>query len=126
MLSPDLDPVGPLAFGCWRFTGEDVASCRRVLEVALDAGMNLVDTADLYLIHRPDLFTHPHAVAETLTALQARLTFPIAATQPEFSAAELSPLRDGTLDLCMQEGVVPLAWSPLAGGRLVRREADER
>ncbi len=41
-------PVGPLAFGCWRFTHDDVAHAQRVLEAALDAGMTLVDTADVY------------------------------------------------------------------------------
>ena len=46
---PGLDvAVGPLAFGCWRFTHDDVDHARRVLEVALDAGMDLVDTADVY------------------------------------------------------------------------------
>ena len=40
------------------------------------------------------------------------------ANQPEYSAAHLDPLRDGTLDDCMRDGIVPLAWSPLAGGRL--------
>ena len=30
----------------------------------------------------------------------------------------LDPLRDGTFDACMRDGVVPLVWSPLAGGRL--------
>ncbi|MFM2115367.1 MAG: hypothetical protein RI908_1108, partial [Actinomycetota bacterium] len=28
------------------------------------------------------------------------------------------PMRDGTFDLCLEEGITPLAWSPLAGGRL--------
>lgn len=46
---PGLDvAVGPLAFGCWRFTHDDVGDARRVLEAALDAGMDLVDTADVY------------------------------------------------------------------------------
>ena len=27
-------------------------------------------------------------------------------------------MRDGTFDHCMATGIVPLAWSPLAGGRL--------
>ncbi len=217
VLAPGLDPVGPLAFGCWRFTGDDVGASRSVLETALDAGLNLVDNADvygldwggsgfganeellgkvladapglrdrmvlatkggirppvpydqsptylreaceaslkrlgvetidLYQIHRPDLFTHPEAVASTLVALrdegkiravgvsnfmpaqhdalQAHLPFPIATTQPEFSAAQLAPLRDGTLDLAMRSGVVPLAWSPLAGGRLLSDAPDE-
>lgn len=41
-------PVGPLAFGCWRYTHADVDHAQRVLEAALDAGMGLVDTADVY------------------------------------------------------------------------------
>ena len=99
-----------------------------------------VDVIDLYQIHRPDPFTHPARVADTLTALierglvkavgvsnhtpsqtralQAHLEVPLATTQPEYSAIALDPLRDGTLDLCAETSVLPLAWSPLAGGRL--------
>ncbi len=200
--------VGPLGFGCWRFTNATVAEAQGILEHALDLGMNLVDTADvygldwggtgfganeeilgkvlasaptlrermvlatkggirppvpydsspeylrsaceaslrrlgvdhvdLYQIHRPDPYTHPESVAATLTALrsegkigevgvsnhtpaqtdalQAHLPFPLVTDQPELSVVRLDPLRDGTLDRCTREGVVPLAWSPLAGG----------
>lgn len=206
--------VGPIAFGCWRFTNTSVADARSVLESALDLGMNLVDTADvygldwggtgfgqneevlgavladapqlrerivlatkggiappvpydsspeyltkaceaslrrlgvervdLYLIHRPDLFTHPAEVAQTLTALrdsgkigevgvsnhtpaqtdalQRHLPFPLVTDQPQYSVLHLDPLRDGTFDRCLREGVVPLAWSPLAGGRVATGE----
>ena len=41
-------PIGPLAFGCWRFTGSSDAENARLVSAALDAGMNLVDTADVY------------------------------------------------------------------------------
>ena len=44
----DLPEVGPLGFGCWRFVGDDVAAGQELIETALDLGMNLVDTADLY------------------------------------------------------------------------------
>lgn len=103
-----------------------------------------VDTIDLYQIHRPDLFTHPADVAATLTelreagkirevgvsnhtpaqadALQAHLPFAIASDQPQFSITHLDPVRDGTFDRCMREGVTPLAWSPLAGGSLATGE----
>tara|TARA_B110000483_G_scaffold86283_1_gene106595 strand:+ start:2738 stop:3640 length:903 start_codon:yes stop_codon:yes gene_type:complete len=99
-----------------------------------------VDVIDLYQIHRPDMYTHPADVAAVLTelrdagkirevgisnhtpaqiaALQSYLDFPIVANQPEFSANRLDPMRDGTLDQCMQLGITPLAWSPLAGGSL--------
>ena len=103
-----------------------------------------VDVIDLYQIHRPDSFTHPAEVAGAMLslrerglvrefgvsnhsvdqtrALQAHLPFPLATTQPEFSVLHLDPLTDGTLDLCQETGVLPLAWSPLAGGRVMRGE----
>lgn len=43
-----LGEIGPLAFGLWRYTNDDVAAAQRILEAALDAGMNLVDNADVY------------------------------------------------------------------------------
>ncbi len=99
------------------------------------------DRIDLYQVHRPDMFTHPAEVADTLDglvadglvgavgvsnytpaqtrALAAHLDSPLVSTQPEYSAACLDALRDGTLDLCSEMGMVPLAWSPLGGGRLL-------
>jgi predicted oxidoreductase len=209
-----LPPVGPIGYGLWRFTDDDVGVAQSLIECALDAGFNLVDTADvygfdwggtgfgqveeilgnvlraspqlrnrmvlatkggivpptpydsspdalrdaceaslrrldtdvidLYQIHRPDMFTHPADVAATLAelreegkvrevgvsnhtpaqvrALAEHLPFPIVANQPEYSAVHLDPLRDGTLDECMRTGTVPLAWSPLGGGRLATGE----
>ena len=98
------------------------------------------DVIDLYQIHRPDLLVHPHELAAALdrlrregkirevgvsnfsraqfAALQRHLPFPIAAHQPELSPCCLAPLFDGVLDQCMERNVTPLAWSPLAGGRL--------
>jgi predicted oxidoreductase len=64
-----------------------------------------------------DVGVSNHTVAQT-AALQAHLPFPLVSTQPEFSAVALDPMRDGTLDHCMATGLVPLAWSPLGGGRL--------
>jgi len=211
--------VGPLAFWCWRFVGDDVAAGQELIETALELDMNLIDTADiygrghggggfgeseellgevlaaapelrermvlatkggiregvpydssaayleqacddslrrlgvdvidLYQVHRPDLFAHPLDVAEALdglvaagkvrtvgvsnhtpaqvAALDEYLEAPLVSTQPEYSAAHLAPLRDGTLDQAMAQGFAVLAWSPLGGGRLatgdgVRRE----
>lgn len=206
--------VGPLSYGLWRFTTSDVDSAQGLIETALDSGMNLIDTADvygfdwggtgfgaveellgkvlaqapklrdemvlsakggirppapydsgsvalrsacedslrrmgvdvidLYQIHRPDMFSHPAAVAATLgelvdegkirevgvsnhspaqlAALRAHMPVAIVSNQFEFSAGVTAPLRDGTFDQAMQYGIVPLAWSPLAGGRLVTGE----
>ena len=44
----DLGEVGPLAFGQWRFVGHDLTTATELVETALDRGMNLVDTADVY------------------------------------------------------------------------------
>ncbi len=202
--------MGPLGFGCWRFVSFQVDHPQQVIETALDNGMNLIDTADvygldwggthfgeaeellgtvlaaapslrdrmvlatkggitpptpynsgsphlrqaiddslrrlqadtidLYQIHRPDLYTHPAEVADALAtardagkirevgvsnhtvaqtrALAAHLPFPLATTQPEFSADHLDPMFDGTFDLAMEHNLVPLAWSPIGGGRL--------
>ncbi len=117
-------------------------SGRDAITAACEASLRRLrtDVIDLYQIHRPDMLTHPAELAGALSALRAagkirevgvsnfttgqhealaaHLPFGLATTQPEFSAAHLAPLRDGTLDLCMRDGVLPLAWSPLGGGRL--------
>lgn len=215
-LGPDFT-VGPLSYGLWRFTHDDVATAQGLLEAALDTGMNLVDVADVYgfdwggtgfgaveellgrvlaaapslrdrmvlatkggitppvpydssgdylrdavegslrrlgvevidvyQIHRPDLFTHPADLATTLSqlresgkirevgisnytpaqyeALAAHLPFAMVSTQPEYSVMHLDPLRDSTFDLAMRDGVTPMAWSPLAGGRLFLPETAD-
>jgi len=103
-----------------------------------------VDHVDLYMVHRPDMLTHPEEVARALlglrsrgligaigvsnhtvaqvSALQAHLGEPVAAVQPEYSVAATGALRDGTLDQAMQHGAAVLAWSPLAGGRVASGE----
>lgn len=202
--------IGPIGYGFWRFTGQSDDENARLVSTAVDVGMNLLDTADVYgldwggtgfgtceealgrvfashrslrdkvvlatkagiipgvpydssasylvsaceaslrrlqvdhvdlfQIHRPDMFTHPEEVARAFESLRGRglarmfgvsnhtvsqtrtllrlVDVPVVSTQPEFSAHTLAPLRDGTLDLCMEVGLTPLAWSPLAGGRL--------
>lgn len=99
-----------------------------------------VDAIDLYQVHRPDWLAHPEETAGALArlreqgkvrevgvsnhtaaqfdALQRFLDFPIATHQPEWSCLVLGPLEDGVADQCLRERVTPLAWSPLAGGRL--------
>jgi len=196
--------VFPIAYGCWRFAGTDVATAQRKVAAALDAGITLfdhadiyggdgaaeelfgrvlaaapqfrdkmiiatkcgivpgipydstrahilrsaeislrrlrIDVIDLYQIHRPDRLAHPAEIAAALNdlreqgkireagvsnygparlaALQAHLPFPLVSTQPELSAWTVAPIDDGTLDQCLELGMTPLAWSPLAGGRL--------
>lgn len=40
--------VGPVAYGCWRFAGTSAADAGAKIAAALDAGLTLVDTADIY------------------------------------------------------------------------------
>ena len=40
--------VSTIAWGMWRFRGSDVAAARALVEAALDAGVTLFDTADIY------------------------------------------------------------------------------
>ena len=40
--------VSRLAWGMWRFQGDDLAHARALVDAAFDAGINLFDTADIY------------------------------------------------------------------------------
>ncbi len=40
--------VSTVAWGMWRFAGNDLSLARARVEAALDAGINLLDTADIY------------------------------------------------------------------------------
>lgn len=40
--------VSSIAWGMWRFKGDDVTQARRLVEAALDAGLTFLDTADIY------------------------------------------------------------------------------
>ena len=104
-----------------------------------------VEYVDLLQIHRPDVLSHPEEVATALESLKQRglvrdcgvsnyspsqtlalnafMNDGLVSTQPEFSALHLDPMRDGTFDLCMEAGLTPLAWSPLAGGRLANGDS---
>jgi predicted oxidoreductase len=204
-----------VALGCWRLTESDPEAARNLVQHAVDRGLDLVDTADvygvgpdgsgfgaaeellggvlagspglrerivlatkggirpgvpydssaaaitealesslrrlntdridLYQVHRPDLYAHPEEVAKVLLGLRADGKIreigvsnytpasydaivhflgarALATNQVEFSALRPEPMRDGSFDRCLKDGVTPLAWSPLAGGRLATGE----
>lgn len=99
-----------------------------------------VETMDVFLLHRPDPLMDPEEVASAfdglrragkarefgvsnfapnqVEALQRACGFPLVVNQVEISLARWEPLVDGTLDQCLAEGITPMAWSPLAGGKL--------
>ncbi len=98
------------------------------------------DRADLFLVHRPDWLTRADDTAAGLNALlrdgkiraagvsnytaaqfdllSACMEQPLATNQLEFHLLHMDPIYDGTLAQCEKAGIVPMAWSPLAGGRL--------
>ncbi|MFY8095715.1 MAG: aldo/keto reductase [Niveispirillum sp.] len=213
----DLPPVSPLGLGMWRYRGSNIDDAHYLAESALESGITLFDTADvygpdngepfgaaealfgrvlkvaptlrdqivlatkggivpgipyasradhliraaeasltrlgtdvidLYQVHRPDLLAHPAEVAAALdklrqdgkiraagvsnhtpaqvAALQAHLPFKLVSIQPEFSPRAVGALFDGVLDQAMERGLTVLAWSPLAGGRLLAASDDAR
>jgi predicted oxidoreductase len=95
---------------------------------------------DTLLIHRPDPFMDPAEVAEAFTQLktsgkvkhfgvsnfkshqftmlQSYLDFELITNQIELSAYHLENFADGTLNLCQEKRIPPMAWSPLAGGKI--------
>lgn len=118
------------------------------LRGALEASLRRLktETIDLYQIHRPDLLAHPQEVARVLDdamasgkvrslgvsnftiqqieALNQFLGHKLVATQPEISPLRIDCFENGELDQAMRLGLVPLAWSPLGGGRLLQPESD--
>ncbi len=97
------------------------------------------DHLELLLIHRPDPLMEVEELAATFEALrssgkvlafgvsnfrpaqvdllQARCSLPLVTNQVEASLWHPAPLLDGTLDHAQQNGQMPMAWSPLGGGR---------
>lgn len=114
---------------------------------SVDASLRALGTdhVDLLLIHRPDLLMDPDELADTLDGLrqagkvlhfgvsnhspsqlallQRRL--PLVTHQIEWSPLQMQALNDGTLEQCLDLGLRPMIWSPLAGGRLFTAD-DER
>lgn len=98
------------------------------------------DHLDLLLIHRPDPLMDADEVTDAFISLkqagkvkhlgvsnfsarqfellQSRLPFPLVTNQLEISPLNQSTTLDGTLDLCQQLRIKPMAWSCLGGGRL--------
>ncbi len=69
ILSPDSRPLGksglmvsPLAWGMWRFEGDDVNAARDRVEAAFEAGITFFDTADIYGADTPAGFGSSEAL----------------------------------------------------------------
>ncbi len=104
------------------------------------------DYLDLLLIHRPNPFMDPIEVSEafnylyksgkvlnfgvsnfkpsSFNMLQKFLKFPLVTNQIELSPLNLTNFDNGTVDLCQEYEIPPMAWSPLSGG-LIFSSNDE-
>lgn len=54
--------VGAIAYGCWRFAESSTDAADTKIRTALDAGMTLIDTADIYGLGEPRGFGGAEAV----------------------------------------------------------------
>lgn len=100
------------------------------------------DYIDLLLLHRPSPFFNPEEVAEAFSYLKKQgkvlhfgvsnfnktqyemlNTFveePLVTNQVEISPFSLEHFINGNIDYFLTHKIKPLAWSPLAGGNLLR------
>lgn len=47
-LGPNGPEISPLAWGMWRFSGDDIADAQALVEAAFETGITFFDTADIY------------------------------------------------------------------------------
>ncbi|HVK58003.1 MAG TPA: aldo/keto reductase [Candidatus Kapabacteria bacterium] len=99
-----------------------------------------IDCIDIYQLHRPDFLAEPQEVARAFTRLKEQgkvrefglsnalppfvsliqkwCPFKLQVNQVEISLSKLDYFKNGTMEQCMIDRITPLAWSPLAAGRL--------
>jgi len=65
--------IGALAYGCWRLAGTGVAEAATKISTALDAGMTLIDTADIYGGAGPEGFGEAEALLGDVLAADQSL-----------------------------------------------------
>jgi predicted oxidoreductase len=99
-----------------------------------------VEALDCFLVHRPDWTASIDDTAEGLnqllksgkirsagvsnysasqfSALNSRMEQPLVTNQVEFNPFRMEPIYDGVFDQCQELRIRPMAWSPMAGGKL--------
>lgn len=105
------------------------------------------DYIELLLLHRPAPFFHPEEVAKAFSDLKksgkvahfgvsnftpmqssmlnAYTDEPLVTNQVEISAYCLEHFENGNIDYFLKEHIKPMAWSPLAGGKILNPQ-DEK
>ncbi len=144
-----LEIVTKCAIGQWDTSLYHYDTSRAHILWSVDESLRRLhtDRVDLLLIHRPDPLMDADEVAEAFVALRdtgkvlhfgvsnftrsqfdllsSRLPFPLVTNEIQFSVLHLDTWHDGTLDLCQERRISPMAWGPLGGGRLLS-DKDER
>ncbi|MCF8374462.1 MAG: aldo/keto reductase [Bacteroidales bacterium] len=123
-------------------------SYNHIIESVEQSLKNLnIDRIDLLLIHRPDPFMDPAETAKAFLQLEKSgkvLSFGVSnfnqeefklldtfysgklvANQLELSAWQLEHFQNNNLDFLQRKAIKPMAWSPLAGGKL-SHASDEK
>jgi predicted oxidoreductase len=108
------------------------------------------DRVELFLVHRPDWLTSGEETAAGLNQLlrqgkiktagvsnynvqqfellNSLMEQPLVTNQVEFHLLHMDPISDGVFDQCQRQRMQPMAWSPLASGKLfdATNEAAQR
>ena len=131
----------PCSYHPDRRTAHYNATAPRLLK-SLEKSLRLLgtDRVELFLVHRPDWLARADDTAAGLNELlrsgkiraagvsnysasqfdllNACMEQPLVTNQIEFHLLHPEPIHDGTLHQAEKLGVLPMAWSPLAGGRI--------
>ncbi|GHE21525.1 aldo/keto reductase [Halomonas urumqiensis] len=119
------------------------------LTASIDASLArlTVDRLDVFLLHRPDPLMDAEATGRALDdaiaagkiasvgisnfapeqwrRLQANMHHRLCSHQLQLSLAHSEPLFDGSFDALVGDGLTPMIWSPLGGGRVMTGPARE-
>jgi predicted oxidoreductase len=128
-----------------RFAHYNASAARLVKSAEKSLRMLGVETLDCLLVHRPDWTASIDDTADGLnrllssgkirsagvsnysasqfSALNSRMEQSLVTNQVQFNPFAMEPIYDGVFDQCQELRIHPMAWSPLAGGRLFD-EAD--
>ncbi len=133
-------PVGRYAGKRVKHYDTSAAHINQSVEMSLRQ-MN-IETIDLLLLHRPDPLMNPDETGPALDALvasgkaravgvsnfrphdtsllQSAMKTPLSVNQIELSLSHHNPLTNGDLAYLHEHRIIPMAWSPLGGGDIIR------
>ena len=141
----------PCKFHPDRHTSHYNATSARMVK-SLEKSLRFLQTdhVELQLVHRPDWLTSADDTAAGLNQLlregkirsagvsnynvhqfellNSRMEQPLVTNQLEFHLLHMDPIYDGTFSQCEQLRIAPMAWSPMAQGRIFdpKNEAAQR